>query len=102
MVVYIEASSQQRHDCTDFRTRPLDLFPGGGFHVSEIWGTVGGRWFVTLFALAYLVLGLRILGGKKLALYTVVAFVLEATRGRLCRTGWNRCGYRYSALSWGV
>ncbi len=46
--------------------------------MTEIWGTIGGRWFVTLFALAYLVLGLRILGGKKLALYTVVAFVLAA------------------------
>ena len=46
--------------------------------MTEIWGTIGGRWFVTLFALAYLVLGLRILGGKKFALYTVVAFVLAA------------------------
>jgi len=46
--------------------------------MTEIWGTLGGRWFVTLFALAYLLLGLRILGGRKLALYTVVAFVLAA------------------------
>jgi uncharacterized membrane protein len=46
--------------------------------MDEIVGTVVGRWFVTLFALAYLVLGLRILGGKKLVLYTVIAFVVAA------------------------
>ena len=46
--------------------------------MNEIWGTVVGRWFVTLFAIAYVVLGLRILGGRKLALYTVIAFALAA------------------------
>ncbi len=46
--------------------------------MTEIWGTIVGRWFVTLFALAYLFIGLRVLGGKKLTLYTVVAFTLAA------------------------
>jgi putative membrane protein len=44
----------------------------------EVWGTLAGRWFVTLFAFAYLILGLKVLGGRKLALFTVAAFVLAA------------------------
>jgi uncharacterized membrane protein len=46
--------------------------------MTEIWGTVGGRWYVTLFAVAYLVLGLRVLGGRKLAVYTLAAFGVAA------------------------
>lgn len=54
------------------------MFQMKGFTMTEIWGTIVGRWFVTLFALAYLVLGLKILGGKKLGIYSVIAFIVAA------------------------
>lgn len=38
------------------------------------WGTFGGRWFVTAFAVAYVFLGRRLLGWKRLGVYTAVAF----------------------------
>lgn len=39
-------------------------------------GTIIGRWYVTLFGLAYLYYGVRILGARQLALYSVIAFVI--------------------------
>jgi uncharacterized membrane protein len=41
-------------------------------------GTFLQRWYVTLFALAYLVYGRRVLGGRRLAIYSAVAFVIAA------------------------
>ncbi len=46
--------------------------------MTEILGTILGRWFVMLFGLAYIVLGLKVLGGKKLGLYSVIAFLVAA------------------------
>jgi uncharacterized membrane protein len=39
-------------------------------------GTFLGRWYVTLFGLAYLVYGRRVLGGRRLALYSAIAFAV--------------------------
>ena len=39
-------------------------------------GTFAGRWYVTLFGLAYLYYGRRLLGGRRLALYSTIAFVI--------------------------
>jgi len=39
-------------------------------------GTFVGRWYVTLFAIAYLVLGARLLGARGLAIYSGVAFAI--------------------------
>ena len=46
--------------------------------MAEVWGTISGRWYAMLLALAYLILGLRILGGRRLVVFTIVAFVLAA------------------------
>src|SRR5262245_164481 len=43
-----------------------------------ILGTVVGRWYVTLFGLAYLWFGWRLLGARRLALYSLAAFVVAA------------------------
>ena len=39
-------------------------------------GTFVGRWYVTLFAIAYLVLGGRLLGARGLAIYSGVALAI--------------------------
>jgi len=39
-------------------------------------GTLVGRWYVTLFGLAYLVYGTRLLGARRLAIYSAIAFVI--------------------------
>ncbi|MCC7078190.1 MAG: carotenoid biosynthesis protein [Acidimicrobiia bacterium] len=44
--------------------------------LEQTWGTFGGRWFVTLFAVAYVLLGWRVLGPRRLGMYTLVAFPL--------------------------
>ena len=41
-------------------------------------GTVFGRWYVTLFGLAYLYYGRRLLGAGRLALYSLIAFAVAA------------------------
>ena len=41
-------------------------------------GTFIGRWYVTLFGLAYLVYGSRLLGARRLAVYSAIAFVVAA------------------------
>jgi uncharacterized membrane protein len=46
--------------------------------MAEIWGTISDRWYAMLFALAYLILGLRILGGRRLVLFSIVAFAVAA------------------------
>lgn len=39
-------------------------------------GTFVGRWYVTLFGLAYLVYGTRLLGARRLAVYSSIAFAI--------------------------
>ena len=39
-------------------------------------GTFVGRWYVTLFGLAYMVYGTRILGARRLAVYSAIAFAV--------------------------
>lgn len=39
-------------------------------------GTFVGRWYVTLFGLAYLYYGIRLLGGRRLAVYSSIAFAV--------------------------
>lgn len=39
-------------------------------------GTFVGRWYVTLFSLVYLVYGRRILGGRRLTIYSAIAFAI--------------------------
>jgi uncharacterized membrane protein len=41
-------------------------------------GTLLGRWYVTLFGLAYLVYGTRLLGARRLGIYSAIAFVVAA------------------------
>jgi uncharacterized membrane protein len=41
-------------------------------------GTFLGRWYVTLFGLAYLRYGTRLLGARRLAIYSAIAFVIAA------------------------
>lgn len=41
-------------------------------------GTFVGRWYVTLFGLAYLYYGWRLLGARRLGLYSALAFALAA------------------------
>jgi uncharacterized membrane protein len=41
-------------------------------------GTFLGRWYVTLFGLAYLVYGTRLLGARRLAVYSAIAFAIAA------------------------
>jgi uncharacterized membrane protein len=41
-------------------------------------GTFLGRWYVTLFGLAYLVYGARLLGARRLTVYSAVAFAVAA------------------------
>jgi uncharacterized membrane protein len=41
-------------------------------------GTVVGRWYVTLFGLAYLYYGTRLLGARRLGVYSAIAFVVAA------------------------
>jgi len=49
-----------------------------GMALDLIAGTLIGRWYVTLFGLAYLFYGTRMLGARRLALYSGLAFVLAA------------------------
>ena len=44
--------------------------------VDEVIGTVIGRWYVTLFGIAYLVLASRHLGWRRTGIYTAVALVV--------------------------
>lgn len=46
--------------------------------LDPILGTFVGRWYVTLFGLAYVVYGTRLLGVRRLGVYSVIAFVVAA------------------------
>src|SRR5262245_21042491 len=39
-------------------------------------GTITGRWYVALFGLAYLYFGARLLGPRRLGLYSAIAFAV--------------------------
>jgi len=41
--------------------------------VRQVWGTVGGRWYVTVFGLVFLVCAIRQLGWKRTLIYAVIA-----------------------------
>jgi uncharacterized membrane protein len=44
--------------------------------IDEIVGTFIGRWYVTAFGIAFLVLALRHMGGRRTAIYTAVALIV--------------------------
>lgn len=44
--------------------------------IELIVGTFIGRWYITLFGLAYLYYGVRLLGARRLGLYSAIAFVI--------------------------
>lgn len=66
--------------------------------VHELWGTFAGRWFVWLFAAAYVFLGRRLLGWKRLGLYTVAAFAVAAvSENASVRYGFPYTRYAFDA-----
>ncbi len=58
-------------------------------------GTVVGRWYVTLFGLAYLYYGARLLGTRRLAAYSAIAFVV-AVASENASVRWGIPYTRYS------
>src|SRR3954453_13157315 len=61
----------------------------------ELWGTVGGRWYVTLFGAAFLWCAVRHLGWRKTLIYTAVA----VTVGGLAENGSVHLGIPYTRYS---
>lgn len=57
-----------------------------------IWGTVGGRWYVTLFGLTFLWFAVRDLGWRKTLGYTAIALVV----GGLAENGSVHLGFPYT------
>ena len=47
---------------------------------AEVVGTLVGRWYVTLFGLAFVVLAVRHLGWRRTGIYTAVWFVIYVTK----------------------
>ena len=60
--------------------------------LDEIWGTVGGRWYVTLFGLTFLWRASRHLGWRNTLLYTVAAVAV----GALAENGSVHFGFPYT------
>jgi putative membrane protein len=60
--------------------------------LTEVWGTVGGRWYVTLFGLTFLWRASRHLGWRKTLLYTVIAVAV----GALAENGSVHLGFPYT------
>jgi putative membrane protein len=60
--------------------------------LTEVWGTVGGRWYVTLFGLTFLWRASRHLGWRKTLLYTVIAVAV----GGLAENGSVHLGVPYT------
>jgi hypothetical protein len=58
----------------------------------EIWGTVGGRWYVTIFGATFLWCAVRHLGWRRTAIYTVVAVAV----GALAENGSVHLGVPYT------
>jgi putative membrane protein len=63
--------------------------------VHEVWGTVGGRWYVTLFGVVFVVFAWRQLGWRKLLVYVVVALAV----GALAENGSVHFGFPYTRYS---
>src|SRR5581483_1682231 len=61
----------------------------------EIWGTLGGRWYVTLFGLAFLWCAVRQLGWRRTLLYAVVAVGV----GGLAENGSVHLGIPYTSYT---
>ena len=57
-----------------------------------IWGTVGGRWYVTLFGLAFLWCAVRQLGWRRTAVYGLIAVSI----GALAENGSVHLGFPYT------
>jgi Carotenoid biosynthesis protein len=62
---------------------------------AEIVGTLVGRWYVTLFGIAYVVLAVRHLGWRRTAVYTAVALAV----GALAENGSVHAGIPYTRYS---
>jgi uncharacterized membrane protein len=60
--------------------------------VDELWGTVVGRWYVTLFGLTFLWCAVRQLGWRRTAVYSLVAVGL----GALAENGSVHVGFPYT------
>ena len=60
--------------------------------VHEVWGTVGGRWYVTIFGIAFLWCAVRQLGWRRTLVYTVVAVAV----GGLAENGSVHLGVPYT------
>jgi putative membrane protein len=63
--------------------------------LDEIWGTVGGRWYVTLFGLTFLWRASRHLGWRNTLVYTFVAVAI----GGLAENGSVHLGFPYTRYS---
>lgn len=61
----------------------------------EIWGTIGGRWYVTVFGVTYAVLAVRHLGARRTAAYTILAVAV----GGLAENGSVHLGVPYTRYS---
>jgi hypothetical protein len=58
----------------------------------ELWGTFGGRWYVTLFGLTYLWCAVRQLGWRRTAAYSLIAVGV----GSLAENGSVHLGFPYT------
>jgi uncharacterized membrane protein len=63
--------------------------------VDEVVGTIAGRWYVTLFGVAFAVLAIRHLGWRRTALYTAVALAV----GGIAENGAVHTGVPYTRYS---
>ena len=63
--------------------------------LDEIWGTVAGRWYVTLFGLTFLWRASRHLGWRDTGIYAVVAVTL----GALAENGSVHLGFPYTTYA---
>jgi uncharacterized membrane protein len=63
--------------------------------LEQLVGTVVGRWYVTAFGIAFVVLAVRHMGWRRTATYTVVALVV----GILAENGSVRLGFPYTGYS---
>jgi uncharacterized membrane protein len=63
--------------------------------VDEIWGTVGGRWYVTLFGLTFLWRASRHLGWRNTLVYAAIALAV----GALAENGSVHLGFPYTRYS---
>jgi putative membrane protein len=61
----------------------------------EVWGTLAGRWYVTVFGATFLWCAVRHLGWRRTAIYTVVALVV----GGLAENGSVHLGIPYTRYS---